>query len=89
MTSPMIRYYEKMAFNNMILAMVAALFTVLHAYWGMWTWFWVGLGITVGSIFIAIRSAMEIDDLIRIAKAIEEGKNKRIKALYGEEEDDV
>ena len=87
MTSPMIRYYEKLTTNYMILAIVAAPFTVFHAYLGLWTWFWVGLGITAGSIFIAIRSAMEIDDLTKIAKAIEEGKKKRVKALYGKEED--
>lgn len=87
MTSEMIRYYEKMAYNYMVLAFVAAIFTVLHAYWGMWIWFWVGVGFIVFGFYVAITSAMEIDAQKEITKALEDAKKKKIKSYYEHDEE--
>ena len=89
MTSPMIRYWEKMAFNYMLLAWISALFTVLHAWMGLWYWFWAGLGLTVFGFYVAISSALEIDAQKEITKALEDAKRKKVNALYNKEEEDV
>ena len=85
MTSPNIRYFEKIAFNYMVLVAVGAGFTLAHAYLGMWTWFCVGLGITVGSMYVAITVAMEIDDKKEITKAIEQARQEKVKQYYKKE----
>lgn len=82
MTSPMIRYFEKIAFNYMILVAVGAAFTFAHAYLGMWSWFCVGLGITVGSMYVAITAAMEVDAQKEITQAIEEARQEKVKQYY-------
>ena len=82
MTSPNIRYFESMAFNYMILVAVSAGFTVAHAMLGMWAWFCIGLGITVGSMYVAICAAMEVDAQKEITAAIEEARQEKIKQYY-------
>ncbi len=84
MTSKNIRYFEKMAFNYMILAGAGAGFTLAHAYLGMWGWFWVGLGITVGSMYVAMTAAMELDAQKEITKAIEKARQEKIQQYYKE-----
>lgn len=86
MTNPNIRYFESMAFNYGLLAAVGAMFTVVHAFLGMWILFWVGLGITASSMYVAMCAAMEIDSQKEIAKAIEEGRREKVNALYGKKE---
>lgn len=82
MTSPMIRYFEKIAFNYMILVAVGAAFTLAHALMGMWPWFWVGLSITVGSMYVAITAAMEVDAQKEITQAIEEARQEKVRQYY-------
>lgn len=89
MTSPMIRYWEKMTFNYCILALVAMLFAFVHLCLGKFIWFYVGLGVMVGSVYIAVKSAYEVEAQVAITKALENAKKKQVDALYGKENNDV
>ena len=86
MTSPNIRYFERMAFNYGLLAAVGAMFTVVHAFLGIWILFWIGLGVTVGSMYVAMCAAQELDAQKEITKAIETGRREKVSTLYGKEE---
>ncbi len=87
MTSPNIRYYEKMTLYYCILALTAMLFAFVHACLGKHIWFFLGLGVTVGSIYVAVSSAYEVKAQIRITHALMVAKRKKVKALYKGETD--
>lgn len=87
MTSPMIRYWEKMTFNYCILALTAIVFGFVHLCLGMFIWFYVGLGVTVGSIYIALVSAYEVEAQVKITKTLEEARKKKINSFYNHEEE--
>ncbi len=88
MTSPNIRYYEKMTLYYCILALTAILFAFVHACLGKHFWFFVGLGVSVGSIYVAVSSAYEVKAQVKITHALMNAKKQKVNALYGKEKKD-
>lgn len=86
MTSPNIRYFKSMAYWFLAVFCVGFIFTFVHACLEMYTWVWVGLGITVGSAYVSLCAAREMDAQVAITKAIEEGRKEKVDALYGKED---
>jgi len=82
MTSPNIRYFKSIATRFSVLFTVAFTFAMVHACLEMWTWFWLGLSITVGSAYVAICAAREVDAQKEITAAIEQGRREKVDALY-------